>query len=450
MRASVKRTINAPKTAGRKLSKRSISQSEDPLENGLDESTIDVSSNSTSTREKSKANRQIDIDEQTGKRSFRDESGRRRYLCSDPSCTNMLKRQTDSFCQKHTPKTDEENLSNNDEFRSPCSTPTKISKVDNEIQLDEHEIPTKSSVSVDSIRSFRDASGKIRFLCSIPTCTSRLVRRSDIFCKRHQLMPINETHVEQMDVNHNNNNNNNEVFTNQLNSSKKSESILKSNLSFLRENQIVLASTTLLDDQWNDVIRFIRQYSQVKLSPNFNVNHLTTHLLVNDHDDPLRCIITKKVVQAAVRRNVFIISSRWITDSLKSNKFLSEYPYEIESDSHTNLRPSKPICFLNDNQQYLFSNSYAFAIECRQCQGSINRNELIELIQLSGARYFDKSIDEKIEILVVLCDTNEGNIDEIKQKYSMNSIRIIKYVTSDYFLKSIIKFEIQDIDKYTL
>jgi len=135
---------------------------------------------------------------------------------------------------------------------------------------------------------------------------------------------------------------------------------------------------------------------------------------------------------------------------LQSKKFLSEYPYEIQSDSHTHLRPSKPICFLDETQQFLFPKTYGFAIECRQCQGSITRIELIELIQLSGARYFDKPTDDKFDILVVLCDTNERNIDEIKSRYSTNSIRIIKYVTSDYFLKSIIKFEIQDIEKYTL
>jgi len=34
-------------------------------------------------------------------------------------------------------------------------------------------------------RSFRDPSGKIRFLCLNPSCNSRLIRRSDIYCKRY-------------------------------------------------------------------------------------------------------------------------------------------------------------------------------------------------------------------------------------------------------------------------
>jgi hypothetical protein len=46
------------------------------------------------------ANREIQVDETTGTRTFRDESGRLRYLCLKPSCTNMLKRQGDLYCQR--------------------------------------------------------------------------------------------------------------------------------------------------------------------------------------------------------------------------------------------------------------------------------------------------------------------------------------------------------------
>jgi hypothetical protein len=53
-------------------------------------------------------------------------------------------------------------------------------------------------------------------------------------------------------------------------------------------------------------------------------------------------------------------------------------------------------------------------------------------------------------MLIVLCDTNEKNLTKIKEKYLKTNISNIKYVTSDFLLKSIIKFEIQDIEKYTL
>jgi len=209
---------------------------------------------------------------------------------------------------------------------------------------------------------------------------------------------------------------------------------------------MVISTTTLLDDQWPNVLTFLRQFPQVQLSTNLNVNNSTTHLLVDDNENHLHCTITKKIVQAAVRRHIFIISSRWINECIHSNEFIDEHPYEIQSDSHTTLRLS--IQNYQINNQYLFNKSYGFAIECRQCQGSINRNELIELIELTGAKFYEN--DNKIDMLIVLCDINEKNLNKIKEKYLQTNISNIKYVTSDFLLKSIIKFEIQDIDKYLL
>ncbi|CAF4189360.1 unnamed protein product, partial [Rotaria sordida] len=221
-------------------------------------------------------------------------------------------------------------------------------------------------------------------------------------------------------------------------------------LSSIPSNKIVIATTALLDDQWNDVLSFLRQFPQVQLSTNLNVNNSTTHLLVDDSENNLHCTITKKIVQAAVRHHIFIISSRWLNECMRLNKFVDEHSYEIISDSHTTLRLSEQNLNLTNkhlfcqNSQYL----YAFAIECRQCQGSINRSELIELIQLTGAQLFQN--EQAVDVLIILCDTNDKNINKIKEKYTNAPASNIKYVTSDFLLKSIIKFEIQDIDKYSL
>ena len=136
---------------------------------------------------------------------------------------------------------------------------------------------------------------------------------------------------------------------------------------------------------------------------------------------------------------------------MRTNTFIDEHSYEIISDSHTTLRLSKQDLTLPN--KYLFGqnnqlSTYAFAIECRQCQGSINRSELIELIQLTGAHLFQN--DQAIENLIILCDTNDKNLNKIKEKYLQAPATNIKYVTSDFLLKSIIKFEIQDIEKYSL
>ncbi|CAF4582470.1 unnamed protein product [Rotaria sp. Silwood2] len=221
-------------------------------------------------------------------------------------------------------------------------------------------------------------------------------------------------------------------------------------LSSILPNKIVIATTALLDDQWNDVLSFLRQFPQVQLSTNLNVNNSTTHLIVDDSENHLHCTITKKIVQAAVRHHIFIISSRWLNECMRLNKFIDEHPYEIISDSHTTLRISEQN--FNQTNKYLFCQnsqySYAFAIECRQCQGSINRSELIELIQLTGAQLFQN--EQAVDVLIVLCDTSDKNINKIKEKYMNAPASNIKYVTSDFLLKSIIKFEIQDIDKYSL
>lgn len=135
---------------------------------------------------------------------------------------------------------------------------------------------------------------------------------------------------------------------------------------------------------------------------------------------------------------------------MSSNTFIDEHPYEIISDTHTTLRLSEQN--FQYSNQYLFGttndSSYAFAIECRQCQGSINRSELIELIHLTGAQLFQN--EQAVETLIVLCDINDKNLLKIKEKYLNAPASNIKYVTSDFLLKSIIKFEIQDVDKYSL
>lgn len=72
----------------------------------------------------------------------------------------------------------------------------------------------------------------------------------------------------------------------------------------------------------------------------------------------------------------------------------------------------------------------------------------MELIQLTGAQLFQN--EQAVENLIVLCDTNDKNLSKIKEKYLQAPASNIKYVTSDFLLKSIIKFEIQDIERYSL
>ncbi|CAF4742901.1 unnamed protein product [Rotaria sp. Silwood1] len=457
-------------------------------------------SQTLSSRQRAKANREIHVDETTGTRSFRDSSGRRRYLCMHESCTNMLKRQADIFCRTHATNHTSVNqnkkkkgnhkrysappLSNEtqDHVRSPLSTTTITTTSTNQNSTngnhsEEYESPEKSPEVTRTCRTIRDASGKIRFICAIPSCTSQVPRKSQALCRRHLLEAsakeseqnkestttndaINsnqkDNDVQEMDVNHNNTVTSSGSTSSEHSTKKRklesqtsqSKSII---LSTIPANKIVVSTTALLDHQWITVLTFLRQFPQVQLATNLNVNNSTTHLLIDDSENPLHCTITKKIVQAAARRHIFIISVRWITECIRLNEIIDEHPFEITSDSHTTLRLS--VQDFQQNHKYLFNNAssaltYGFAIECRQCQGSINRSELVELIELTGAKLYDN--ENSIDMLIVLCDTNEKNINKIKEKYLHTNISNIKYVISDFLLKSIIKFEIQDIDKYSL
>jgi len=456
-------------------------------------SSINGDSNDSSPFE-----RQIEIDDKTGARSYRDAGGRRRFLCRENSCSTILQRQTDQYCRTHSSSHDSVNKSSisaarrtlkrssasltSTDNRSPLTlTSTLISSSPTSSPM---PIPNQSNNNrqtrtpgqrVGTHRSFRDASGKIRFLCSIATCSSRVARQTDYFCRRHQLEVENKkTDVTLTKINENCDEHQSEksstidsfLVENEqtkrstpptiddssaiLFENKRQKRQLSLNLSCVPGNKINIAATTLLDEQWADVLSFIRHFSSVQISTNLNVTNITTHLIVDDNEHPLHCTITKKIVQAAVRRHIFIVSSRWLKECVRQDAFIDEHPFEMISDSHTSLRSS--IQDFQNHDQFIFSSNssilYAFAIECRQCQGSINRNELIELIHLTGAQQFDG--EQAVDVLIVLCDNNDKNLTKIKEKYADAPASTIKFVTSDFLLKSIIKFELQDIDKYAL
>lgn len=349
-------------------------------------------------------------------------------------------------------------------YSSENGAPTMVDTSQDDDMMHDYEQQIQVPASTGTTRSFRDASGRIRFLCSNPECHRRVPRRSETFCKRHQTevqgriienqrRPVTtfdpytekkECHsIDDIDMNHNQKERRSQIRGSQSVEIKRPVANSVSN--------IVISTTTLLDNQWADVLEFLRQFRHVQLATNLNVNNLTTHLLIDDSENRLRCTITKKIVQASVRRHVFIISARWVTECLRQKTIVDERSFEIAGDSHTLLRPSRQDCQINE--QYLFNEialkaTYGFAIECRQCQGSITRPELIELIQLSGAKLFDN--DQNMDVLIVLCDAADRSLDKIKEKYLNHNIPTIKFVASDFLLKSIIKFEIQEIDKYFL
>ena len=73
--------------------------------------------------------------------------------------------------------------------------------------------------------------------------------------------------------------------------------------------------------------------------------------------------------------NVYVRMNSLMNIRMKSSVILIQhyvYQYKMSNQKLNNL-------FNNSSLKLV----YGFAVECRQCQGSINRNELIELVELT-------------------------------------------------------------------
>ena len=139
------------------------------------------------------------------------------------------------------------------------------------------------------------------------------------------------------------------------------------------------------------------------------------------------CPLSKKVIQA-VARHMYIVTYRWIDGCLKSNEIVHEKAFEIQGDltlssDHHGLssmrsdldeirsclgmqRSRLSIYPLNIPRSYLMEN-YSIMIKCDGCQEMMNTEELIELVQLSGARHTTDSHFSRSQtgiIRVVLCE----------------------------------------------
>lgn len=125
---------------------------------------------------------------------------------------------------------------------------------------------------------------------------------------------------------------------------------------------------------------------------------------------------------------------------------LDHFPYEILRDkkSSINTRGIKQCRF---DQLPVFPSSCILAIECDNGikQMNINRDELIEIIELSGASLLNDFIDYKK--LIILCNTKK-DVMESERKYLNNHDKEIYYCKPEFLFNSIVKHEVQLIEKY--
>ncbi|CAF3479311.1 unnamed protein product [Adineta steineri] len=242
-------------------------------------------------------------------------------------------------------------------------------------------------------------------------------------------------------------------LTDEINDDTKSESSIEYDYIYplsipttnsLQYRHVSIATIYLQDTQWHQLELFIKHFSSyASLSNNMNINSSTTHLLIDDSSTPLQCIFSKKIFQA-VARHIFIVSIRWIEECLLRNEIVNENPYEIHGDSTM----STMHLARHSSTKSLFPSSVSFVIDCISFQRILTRNELAELVILSGATLFNPEEKLLTKILLVLVDPRANRI-ELENKYKQWH-KNIKYLTPGFLLKSIIYQKQQPFEDFEL
>jgi len=207
-----------------------------------------------------------------------------------------------------------------------------------------------------------------------------------------------------------------------------------------------LVCSSLTRQQMSDLELFSTRFG-ARLSS--HVDEKTTHLIASEVESRV-CCLTKKVF-FAVGFHKFVIGFQWIVDCLAKETLLNEENYEIQGDSslssdHNGMQRSRLT-----RQPIFKSYPYAIAVECAiGCQqGMFTRDELENLVELSGAILIRNVQQDSIEshrTLIVLCDDDDKNV---VKKYENLKVKYV-FVIPEFFLDSIVLYEVQPIKSYEL
>lgn len=174
------------------------------------------------------------------------------------------------------------------------------------------------------------------------------------------------------------------------------------------------------------------------------IDDTTTHLITPDSGS-YSTHLTKQVIQACVR-HIFIASIEWIHLSLKQSSLLDQYPYEILRDdqSLSNTRGIKQCRF---DHLPVFPSSYVFSIECHSKSKSlsITRDELLEIVDLSGATVFHDH--HECDQVIILCNT-KNEMFTLKKSLTHLTERHVNFCKPDFLFHSIVRHHIQSIENY--
>ncbi|CAF1434319.1 unnamed protein product [Rotaria sp. Silwood1] len=219
-----------------------------------------------------------------------------------------------------------------------------------------------------------------------------------------------------------------------------------------REKSIIVTSTCLDDDQMIRLKEFCSKF-QIELS-NIVDNH-TTHLITDEEGETLVCPLSKKVIQS-VARHMYIVTYRWIDACLKANQILNEKLYEIQGDltlssDHNGMQRSRQSILPDSLPKNLLFENFSIMLKCNGCQEMMNNDELIELVQLSGAKHTTDSHFSRLQIgitRIVLCE-KEYLINR-REMYEKCIQAGIHFLTPEWFLESLVQYRIQPFQEYQI
>ncbi|CAF1002580.1 unnamed protein product [Rotaria magnacalcarata] len=209
---------------------------------------------------------------------------------------------------------------------------------------------------------------------------------------------------------------------------------------------LVLVCSSLTRQQISQVELFCSRFC-ARLSN--QIDETTTHLIASEVEQRI-CCLTKKVF-FAVAYHQYVIGYQWIEECLNKQCLLNEDSYEITGDAslsgqHNGMNRSRLT-----RQPIFKSYPYAIAVECSiGCQqGMFTRIELENLVELSGATILRDQNRQQLDVnitVVVLCDDDDK---EVVKKY-LGVKNKIYYVIPEFFLDSVVLYEVQPIKGYEL
>ncbi|CAF4111249.1 unnamed protein product [Rotaria socialis] len=227
---------------------------------------------------------------------------------------------------------------------------------------------------------------------------------------------------------------------------KSSTSNINATKSQKPSSTLVLVCSSLTRQQISQVELFCSRFC-ARLSN--QIDETTTHLIASEVEQRI-CCLTKKVF-FAVAYHQYVIGYQWIEECLNKQCLLNEDSYEITGDAslsgqHNGMNRSRLT-----RQPIFKSYPYAIAVECSiGCQqGMFTRIELENLVELSGATILRDQNRQQLDMnitIVVLCDDDDKAV--VKKYIGVKNK--IYYVIPEFFLDSVVLYEVQPIKGYEL